>query len=102
MLDRLTVADFDPLRGSRFRAEVPGAEGLDLELLEVKPLPGPTPRPGHPPRRGPFSLQFLARTPLRLPQGTYPLAHDALGRLDVFLVPVGRDADGLVLEAIFT
>jgi hypothetical protein len=41
-----------------------------------------------------FSASFLgpADTPLR--QGTHRLANRGLGRMDVFLVPVGRPRDG--------
>lgn len=53
------------------------------------------------PRGGGFSLLFRAATAAGLPQGTYPLAHPRLGRVDVFLVPVGREAGGLILEAVF-
>jgi hypothetical protein len=106
MLDRLTVTDFEPLCGSAFRAELPGAGPLELGLITATALPAPPPRvqgggADGGARRHPFSLIFRVRTPLHLPQGTYPLAHDQLGQLDVFLVPVGRDADGLLLEAIF-
>jgi hypothetical protein len=101
MLERLTVADFEPLCGSAFRGEFPGSGPLELELITATALPGPPPRADGPARRQPFSLVFRVRTPLRLPQGTYPLEHDRLGRLDIFLVPVGRDADGLLLEAVF-
>jgi hypothetical protein len=112
MLDRLTVADFEPLCGSAFRAELPGAGPLELGLLSATAFPAPLSRTSAEPptgpggadgrvRRQPFSLVFRVRTSLHLPQGTYPLAHDRLGRLDIFLVPVGRDADGLLLEAIF-
>ena len=36
-----------------------------------------------------------------LPQGTYPMEHETLGRLEVFLVPLGPDAQGMRYEAVF-
>ena len=36
-----------------------------------------------------------------LPQAIYRLEHAALGAMDVFLVPIGRVADGIRYEAIF-
>lgn len=101
MLDRVTHSDFEPLRGAAFGADMPAAPGVGLELVEVCPLRPPPPRRGRPAARHPFSLTFRARTPAYVPQGTYPITHDRLGRLDVFLVPVGRDDDGLLLEAVF-
>ena len=48
-----------------------------------------------------FSLVF--RGPLQpvLPQRIYPVEHAALGRFDLFIVPVRRDAQGLYYEAVF-
>jgi hypothetical protein len=37
-----------------------------------------------------------------LPQATYAIENATLGRLDIFIVPVGRVSDGLVYEAVFT
>src|SRR5262245_19331513 len=98
MLERLTVADFEPLRGSTFRAELPSGP-LELELTQVTALPERAARPGA--ARRPSSLSVRAPARPHLPQGLFALSHDRLGRLDVFLVPVGRDAGGLLLEAIF-
>jgi hypothetical protein len=48
-----------------------------------------------------FSLLFRGpRQPL-LPQRIYPVEHDRLGRFDLFIVPVKRDAQGLYYEAVF-
>ncbi|MBN9518956.1 hypothetical protein J0H58_10625 [bacterium] len=100
MLDRLTAAEFEPLLGVSFAAELPhGVAALDL--IEVTRLREPPACPGGPVRRHPFSLVFRACAAGYLPQGTFVLTHDRLGRLDVFLVPVGRDADGWLLEAVF-
>lgn len=94
MLDRLAATDFAPLVGSAF-----AAGELALELVEVNPLRDSS--AGAAGRR-PFALVFRARTAEPLSQGIFSLEHDRLGRLDVFLVPVGRDPGGLLLEAIFT
>jgi hypothetical protein len=51
--------------------------------------------------RDPFRLVFLGPSTPTLPQRTYRLEHDALGTLDVFLVPIARDAHGTTYEAIF-
>ena len=36
-----------------------------------------------------------------LPQGTYKVEHEKLGTLEIFLVPIGPDKEGLCYEAIF-
>ena len=36
-----------------------------------------------------------------LAQQIYPFEHDRLGRFDLFIVPVGQDAQGLAYEAVF-
>ena len=52
--------------------------------------------------RLPFSLEFLAPASDVLPQAIYRVDHAELGALDLFLVPVARDADGVRYEAVFT
>ena len=95
ILDRLTTADFDPPRLAAFVAHSPGGgPPLTLELLEVKALQGA-------PARRAFLLLFRARTTYYIPQGNIALDHNQYGRLEIFMVPIGRDDEGLLLEAIF-
>jgi hypothetical protein len=47
-----------------------------------------------------FALTFEA-APADVPQGLYRLEHERLGSLEMFLVPVGRTARGVQLEAVF-
>ena len=51
--------------------------------------------------RKPFSLVFLGPREPVLPQRIYPLSHDELGELEIFLVPIAQDADGTRYEAVF-
>ena len=48
-----------------------------------------------------FALTFRVAGPGVPPQGTYRLEHHALGVFDLFLVPVGHDARGARMEAVF-
>jgi hypothetical protein len=51
-------------------------------------------------KRAAFSLFFDA--PVLLPQQIYHLTHDAFAEpLDIFLVPVARQANVYTLEAVF-
>ena len=52
--------------------------------------------------RQPFRLRFRGpRDPL-LAQSIYRLMHAGLGALEIFIVPIGRDAESTTYEAIFT
>jgi hypothetical protein len=97
VLDTLTHDSFSPHRGSAFEVRAEGRT-LALELLEVKPYQGD----GAPGSRQPFSLFFRGPRDVYLPQQIVPLEHAALGRLEIFLVPVGLEADGYRYEAVFT
>ncbi len=100
MLDQISKAAFDPLRGQTFRLSYGTSESLDLELIEANALGAATKARAD---RDPFSLVFRHNGERRnLPQGTYPLEHAGLGHLEVFLVPIGPDGQGMRYEAIFT
>ena len=51
--------------------------------------------------REPFSLYFRSGSQVVLPQRIYPIAHEAMGRLEIFIVPVAREPEGIVYEAVF-
>ena len=97
MLDKLTVESFEPHVGTSFwlRAE---NRKVELRLTRAaKVMESEAARLS----RTPFSLYFLA--PVLLPQQIYQLTHDAFAEpLDIFLVPVGREASGVTHEAVFT
>lgn len=54
--------------------------------------------------RAGFSILLRGSSPtILLRQGTYPLEHEDLGRLDIFIVPIGRLPDGTFrYEACFS
>lgn len=49
-----------------------------------------------------FSLYFHGPADRQLPQGTYAIAHDALGALALFIVPIGANRERVVYEACFS
>ncbi|HKA35494.1 MAG TPA: hypothetical protein VKH43_01655 [Thermoanaerobaculia bacterium] len=99
MLDRLTVEDFSRLLGRTFRLLLEGNPALELVLVEARSLsPG---RGAAGPRREPFSLVFRGPASPILPQRIYPLENEALGRLEIFLVPIEAGAEGVKYEAVF-
>ena len=97
MLDGLTRESFAEHVGTIFRAQAPNRV-LEFKLVEVKAL---VTAAGEARRRQPFSLCFLGPGDVLVPQQTIPLEHAALGRLGIFLVPIGRDPEGYKYEAVF-
>jgi hypothetical protein len=95
MADVLTREVFLSRVGETFRV---AETGTDLVLAEATSLAVSGANKG--PRREPFSLLFKGPEPV-LPQRTWALENETLGRLDIFLVPIGADADGVRYEAIF-
>ncbi|HEX8386152.1 MAG TPA: hypothetical protein VF576_08215 [Rubricoccaceae bacterium] len=88
----LTASVFAPHVGTAFTAWV-GGEPVPLALTGVEGT-GPDPDRS-------FVLTFRTHGPRSLSQGTYPLEHEGVGRLALFLVPLRADADGAVYEAVF-
>jgi hypothetical protein len=97
MLDALTVESFQPLVGTSFWVHVDGRK-IELRLTSAtKVMENEAARL----KRNPFSLYFLG--PLLLPQQIYRLTHDAFAEpLDIFLVPIAKEAGGYSHEAVFT
>ncbi len=98
MLEDMTKETFEPHVESIFRIPFEDAPPIDLVLIEVTGLPGV----GH--KRKPFALMFRTSAEFILPQRSYPLEHEAMGQLTLFLVPIGPDQAGesMRYEAVFT
>jgi hypothetical protein len=97
MLDALTAASFEPHAGSEFALR-DGDAHVTLRLAEVTRFPVQSGAP----RAEPFSLVFHCEPGVNLPQQIYTLEHPALGRLDLFIVPIGPAASGeMRYEAVF-
>ena len=95
MLERMTREDFEPHLNTTFRLLHGGQEPLELELVEIA---GGDRAYEH---SYSFSLVFRGGPHFTLQQHTFTLEHPALGTLDIFLVPIARDADGFRYEAVF-
>jgi hypothetical protein len=93
----VTLDHFAGCVGNAFDIDM-GESSLPLTLSETRPLPE-TGFPGM--RRSPFSLMFRSGSQIVLPQKLYRLKNATLGNLEIFLVPVARDKEGIVYQAIF-
>jgi len=86
--------------GSTFTVALSAPWDLELRLAEVSPLSPETSLAGA--SRAPFRMIFRGPAQPVHPQQTLPLDHSQLGRVEIFLVPIGPDAQGMLYEAIFT
>ena len=71
---------------------------VELELVEVMGAENGMPEIEGVER---FSLYFTGPGDFYLPQSIYRLEHDALGALEIFIVPVGKEKAGYRYEAVF-
>ncbi len=99
MLDQVTIETFEPLVGSSFWVHTPGhkvemrlekaARVMESEAARVK--------------RTPFSLFFVGPPSIYLEQKTYRVQHETFAEpMEIFLVPVGKEPDVYLYEAVFT
>lgn len=91
----MTAEDFSAFEGSNFTISTADSE-IQLTLIEVKKL-GQGERSG-----GAFSLLWLGPSTPILPQATYGMSQEKLGRHEYFLVPVAEKDAGIQYEAVFT
>ncbi|WP_017328068.1 hypothetical protein [Synechococcus sp. PCC 7336] len=104
MLKELTREDFSDCLKEKFSLALDDRPPLEFELIDVSDLPSRPTSGGSSAnlRSQPFSLLFLGPSEPLLDQQIYRLQHDRIGAADIFLVPVGADAEGVEYEAVFT
>jgi hypothetical protein len=93
----LSVQVFEPLVGQIFTL-VDGASETALELVSVRERPEFRSGPQF---RVPFFLEFRSASTVPKPQRIYSLKHATLGEIDLFLVPLRRDAAGCTYQSTF-
>jgi hypothetical protein len=104
MLETFTTQTFLPLVHDTFRLSHEQLnQDLALELTSVREMKDTGPVDARVQfRRTPFALIFRGPREIILPQRIYRLEHATLGAFELFIVPVGADAQGVDYEAIFT
>lgn len=80
---------------------VDAGEGTEIEVELVEAQSRGKAESGSETRQR-FSLIFRGPMEPQLPQQIYALRHETLSDLQLFLVPVGPDARGLLYEAVFS
>ncbi len=75
-----------------------GESSVDVTLVEARRKP---PRVVAGLRAEPFVLMFKSQSHVVLPQKMYPFKVKGSEALNIFIVPVGRDRDGVLYEAVF-
>ena len=96
MLESATADTFAPHVGEPFAFADEDAV-LDAVLDAVHRTAQAAPEGG----RAPFALEFVVAEPHTPRQGLRAVEHAALGRFELFLVPVGTEGDGVRYEAVF-
>ena len=79
---------------STFRVYLAQGEACEIALIELRD--GRTSG-----RQEQFALTFRGPRDRFLGQGTFPLEHPVMGSFDLFMTPVGQEADGFLYEAVF-
>lgn len=96
MLQDLTHSSFEEHLNTSFHVHFGGEAPLEVALYQVRL------HEAHGgPRKQPFSLYFRGPRQPVLPQQIYRLEHDRMGTMEIFLVPVGPDGQGMGYEAVF-
>jgi hypothetical protein len=95
MLEHLTMDSLSAQLNTKFRIGVETEKAVELELVEVEghgDVPGQTER---------FSALFRGPLDLFLPQNTYRMEHEQYGGVEIFIVPIRKDGEGIYYEAVF-
>ena len=99
MLDKLTREDFAKHLNQSFTLRHDAGD-LALELIEAAPIE--TTAKLAEGRRAQFSLVFRGPKERPFGQMTYQIEHEVMGSLDLFMVPLGPDDQGMLYEVVFT
>lgn len=94
MLDRIERSVFAENLKTKFKASLEGMNAVELELVEIVDNIST-------PRQEQFALEFHGPADPYLPQQMYQMEHESIGTFDLLLVPVAKDENGFMYEAVF-
>ena len=93
-----TAADFEKCLNTNFRVELESPGPIEIKLIAV------TPRKSEPHEQvgmERFSVVFSGPPDVFLPQNLYRMTHPEMGEFEIFLVSLGREANGFRYEAVY-
>ena len=97
-----TFAEFSSVVGTSFRARAnDGGDVVSFELTQATPNRIPANASARPTQYESFSLLFRGPGQKMLAQGTYDFEHERLGTFPMFIVPVSRETESVVYQAVF-
>ena len=95
-MELLSLEHFAGCVNESFSAALDGMD-VPFVLVEARPVENPSRNPA----RAPFSLLFRNASAFLFPQQTYTMRHPRVGDVGIFLVPIARDRDGFLYQALF-
>ncbi|ROU06595.1 DUF6916 family protein [Lysobacter enzymogenes] len=96
-MELLTLDHFSSHVNETYAARINDGE-VPFVLVEARALSTqPQPVAG----RVPFSLLFRNGSAFLFPQQIYPMRHASIGEVGIFLVPVAREREGFLYQAVF-
>lgn len=100
-LEQLPYEAFAKLLKTKFRVWLDAQQALDLELCEIIPPHAASAGRREGPKYENFALIFRGPADRLLAQRIYLFESAQLGRFELFIVPVSRDATGAHYQATF-
>lgn len=97
-MELLTLDHFAGCVNETFLAALNDGD-IEFVLVEARAIPVPATAPAM--ARAPFSLLFRNGAALLFPQQIYQMRHPRVGSVGIFLVPVAREREGFLYQAIF-
>lgn len=96
-MQTLQLNHFAPRLNETFTVQMDHGQ-VPFVLVEARPL-STTPTVGM--TREPFVLMFRNEAAVLFAQRIYTMKHEGTGEFGIFLVPVARDRDGFLYQAVF-
>jgi len=100
-LEQLNFESFAGLSKTSWRVWIDAQDSVNLELSEITPPRIVSSGSAGGLKYENFALEFLGPADRLLPQRMYWFESAAIGRFELFIVPVGRDQNGTRYQATF-